>query len=146
MDRNMENFRARLFFILRGWAVCCLIVLAVMTSDVYAADNSKDLSKKNLIYMAYDDSGSMYRDLSNMDGFHPLARWSQAKYALEVFSSMMMEKDEIYIYPLQEYGIKDGTVDEQDSDRLIHLLGTDSPQERLKSSEYLENSLNSRKN
>lgn len=127
----MENLHAGFFFKLLCWIACLFIALAVMATGVHAADNAKDLSKKNLIYMAYDDSGSMYRDLSNMDGFHPLARWSQAKYALEVFSSMMLEKDEIFIYPLQEYGIKDGTVDEQDSDRIIHLLGTDSPQERL---------------
>lgn len=113
-------------------ALLCLVllVLAGMLPGSRCFADTRDLTKKNLIYMAYDDSGSMYRDLSNKDGFHPLDRWSQAKYALEVFSSMMLDKDEIYIFPLQEYGRRDAEVPEDDEDRSIHLLGTSGPEER----------------
>ena len=108
-----------------------------------SAAGSKDLSKKNLIYMAYDDSGSMYRDCRKeyieSGTFVPLDRWNQAKYALEVFSTMMLEKDEMYIYPLEEYGNPDHIMDGVDlGDRQIHLLGTTDPNERVKSIEAHE--------
>lgn len=125
--RHQTEVLFRLFITIVGF----IILVMGMVSSTYAAGRSMDLSKKNLIYMAYDDSGSMYRDLRNMDGFHPLVRWSQAKYALEVFSSMMLEKDEMYIYPLQEYGLREKGPSEEETERYIHLVGTTSPQERL---------------
>lgn len=33
-----------------------------------------------------------------------LKRWSQAKYAMEVFTAMMDEKDLMRIYPMSEFG------------------------------------------
>ena len=94
---------------------------------------AKDLTKKNLIYMAYDDSGSMYRDTDvQYDSADPRAldRWNQAKYALEVFSAMMLEKDEMYIFPLNEYGLAPDHSMEGAAGRYIHLLGSDSAQSR----------------
>ena len=53
------------------------------------------------INIVYDDSGSMYNVTS----------WSQAKYALEVFTAMMNENDTINIYELSQDGKKPVTLE-----------------------------------
>ena len=59
------------------------------------------------IYVVYDDSQSM-ADLA-CDADHPgqmLKRWSQAKYAMEVFTAMMDPNDVMRIYPMSDFGDK----------------------------------------
>ena len=73
-----------------------LIILAGATAvDVSAEAKTK---KTRVIHVVYDDSGSMVD--SN-------ASWSQAKYALEVFTAMMNENDRLVIYPMSAYSITD---------------------------------------
>lgn len=60
-----------------------------------AAGKAKDTTKPKIINVVYDDSGSMYNN-GNMT-------WSQAKYALEVFTAMMGENDTLHIYNMSDF-------------------------------------------
>lgn len=66
----------------------------------------EDLPSRD-IYVVYDDSGSMYVD---NDG-NSVDTWSKAKYSMEVFASMLGDKDSMAIYYMSDYspdGKKDG--------------------------------------
>lgn len=62
---------------------------------IYAASESKG----RIINVVYDDSGSMVTS-----GGENIPRWSQAKYALEVFGAMLNENDVMNIYPMSKEG------------------------------------------
>lgn len=71
------------------------LLLLFLGKNIRAEENG------NLIYVAYDDSGSMLRNINSNTGESTMVdRWCQAKYALEVFSTMLLEKDDMRIYPL----------------------------------------------
>ncbi|MEI7579937.1 MAG: hypothetical protein WCJ58_07970 [bacterium] len=74
---------------------------------------SSSAIKKKIINVVYDDSQSMVFNEAN----EYLMNWSQAKYALEVFTSLMGSEDKMNIFPLT--GGK------------ILLSGTDTPSDRL---------------
>lgn len=75
-----------------------LMLAALLLSAPAQAVNTK--TKSRTIHVVYDDSGSM------ADG---VTRWSQAKYALEVFAAMMGKDDRMVIFPMSSYSIrKDG--------------------------------------
>lgn len=71
-------------------------------------------SGSKIIHVVYDDSGSMVKD----DGGTFIERWSQAKYAMEVFSAMMSEDDIMNIYPMSKEGELGLTVRGSDPDRV----------------------------
>lgn len=60
--------------------------------------NADTYEPSRVINIVYDDSTSMY----NTDGVE-VDTWCQAKYAMEVFVSMMSEKDTINIYYMSDY-------------------------------------------
>jgi hypothetical protein len=72
-----------------------------------------------LMNVVYDDSGSMVKDGETM-----CAKWSQAKYALEVFGAMMGEKDIMNIFPMSLEGQKGITIEGKDAGRVsaIHEM------------------------
>lgn len=69
--------------------LCFASLLMVRQQGVWAEEEG------NLIYVAYDDSGSMLKSNGQM-----VDRWCQAKYALEVFSTMMLDHDQMKVFPL----------------------------------------------
>ena len=77
------------------YALVFIILAGATAVDVSAEAKTK---KTRVIHVVYDDSGSMVD--SN-------ASWSQAKYALEVFTAMMNENDRLVIYPMSAYSITD---------------------------------------
>ena len=90
-------------------------------------DNVQAATKKvktREIHIVYDDSGSM---------IDRNASWSQAKYALEVFTAMMGENDEIVIYPMSAFSYKDGSGEKSDNwEKTIKLTGSMSLEDRIK--------------
>lgn len=72
------------------------------------------------IAIVYDDSGSMVKE----DDIYQ-ANWCRAKYALEVFSAMLQEVDEMTVYPMSNY--RDSVAGRAAP---LHLSGSDSPQSR----------------
>lgn len=66
-----------------------------------------------LINVVYDDSGSMVYE---NDAY--ITRWSQAKYAMEVFCAMMDEGDVMNVYPMSSEGALGLTLDGGDSSRV----------------------------
>lgn len=99
-----------------------LIILAGATAvDVSAEAKTK---KTRVIHVVYDDSGSMVD--SN-------ASWSQAKYALEVFTAMMNENDRLVIYPMSAYSITDDISKRSGNwDKTISLSGSMPLDQRIK--------------
>lgn len=85
-------------------AFACGLVISLIASlfldvSVLAAGtpsaSAQDTSIPKTINVVYDDSGSMYSGKTT--------RWSQAKYALEVFTAMMGEKDTLNIFTMSEF-------------------------------------------
>lgn len=72
------------------------------------------------IAIVYDDSGSMVKE----SGIYQ-ANWCRAKYALEVFSAMLQERDEMTVYLMSNY--RDSVAGRTTP---LHLSGGDSPQSR----------------
>ncbi len=107
--------------------ISCLIFVFLMffslsgsflnvSKNVQAAE-----SKKKYINVVYDDSGSMIKsdgDASTAT-FHD--KWCQAKYAMEVFSTMLSKNDTLNIFPMSLEGKKGLT-----------LKGSQSAEERAK--------------
>ncbi len=73
------------------------------------------------VYVVYDDSGSMYSG-----GGQARDRWSYAKYAMEVFASMLNEKDQMNVYYMSDYS-KDGPADGP----RMELSGSSLPQKNV---------------
>ena len=78
-----------------------LLVAMLLTANVFpiTAIAATNVSTGKIINVVYDDSGSMVTE-----GGKNIPRWSQAKYALEVFSAMMRETDVMNIYPMSLSG------------------------------------------
>ena len=76
------------------------VILALALAFVLAAGGISSVpaeaaqAKGRDIYLVYDDSGSMCSGT--------LVRWSQAKYAMEVFTALMGERDTMTIFPMSE--------------------------------------------
>ena len=79
--------------------------------------------KGRIINVVYDDSGSMVRD----DDGVMIPRWSQAKYALEVFAAMLGENDVMNIYPMSKEGGLGYTLRGTDKNRVstVHDMNGD---------------------
>lgn len=81
--------------------VSLLVVVAfavlAFPGSVFASEAQEQSGK--VINVVYDDSGSMVTT-----GGQIIPRWSQAKYAMEVFCAMMGESDVMHIYPMSMEG------------------------------------------
>lgn len=75
--------------------VCCML-FAGMTAS--AAPNAEKETQARSIAIVFDNSGSMY------SGNNAKA-WCQATYAIEVFATMLNEKDTLSVYPMHEIQI-----------------------------------------
>ncbi|MCD7822450.1 MAG: VWA domain-containing protein [Oscillospiraceae bacterium] len=97
------------------------VLLAGMIPHEINATSSGSGSKGKYINVVYDDSGSMVSDDGTM-----ITRWSQAKYAMEVFCAMLGEDDIMNIFPMSEKGSKGLTVYGSDPDRVstIHNMNS----------------------
>lgn len=73
-----------------------------------------------VINIVYDDSGSMSGSSS---------RWSQAKYAVEIFSAMMGSTDIINVFPMSHYQRSSGAT--EDSNKYFTLKGNENGQQRV---------------
>ena len=103
-----------------------LTFLLVLVMALPAADAAQGATTKKTrrIHLVYDDSESMTWDEMGSDGG---TSWSQAKYALEIFSAMAGETDTLAVYPMSAF-YTDGSMDP--SMPLI-LDGTSSGQTRV---------------
>ena len=101
-----------------------LSLLLLMSAAVHAAvpvqaKNADGSGKSRLIYVVFDDSCSMVD--SRGDPGNPgdmRARWSQAKYAMEVFAAMMEESDQMVVFPMSLRGDSNLTIKGSDSKRV----------------------------
>lgn len=75
----------------------CLLVISLGRAQVQGKETIKRTRQINVVY---DDSGSMA--VHSATGQYR-TRWSEAKYALEVFAAMMSETDNMKIYPMTSY-------------------------------------------
>lgn len=78
-------------------AILALSLILTVIPTAYAADSNGGNGK--IINVVYDDSGSMVRS-----GERNIERWSQAKYAMEVFCAMMDSTDVMNIFPMSLSG------------------------------------------
>lgn len=99
--------------ILMFFCVAALLVGVVVPKPLmaHAADSGKTIA------VVYDNSGSMYADNANQ----PIDRWSQALYALEVFTSMLEENDSMMLYPLNP----------SDAGAVVTVKGNQDPEKRI---------------
>lgn len=100
-----------------------LMLAAGLLSAPAQAVNTK--TKSRTIHVVYDDSGSM--------AAHGVTRWSQAKYALEVFAAMMGKDDRMVIYPMSSYSYRDlkGEDGTKCPELTLTLNGSDSVSARI---------------
>ncbi len=86
----------------KKWMVRLLSLLLVFGTAFawYVKAEAAPDAGSRIIHVVYDDSGSMVKD---GDGTF-IERWSQAKYAMEVFSAMMSKQDIMNIYPMSKEG------------------------------------------
>lgn len=84
-------------------------------------------SRRRQINIVYDDSGSM--------ASNERTRWSQAKYAMEVFVAMMGTGDRITIFPMSAFSYRDfgGENGDQSSTwgKVVELSGDEPVEERI---------------
>ncbi|MBR5970013.1 MAG: VWA domain-containing protein, partial [Lachnospiraceae bacterium] len=101
-----------------------MLILAGIPMIVHA-EPSDDAFSGRMIYVVYDDSGSMF----TASGV-PIKRWSQAKYAMEVFAAMMGSDDIMVIYPMSQNGAPGLTLKGSDQNRVktIHDMNTNAGQ------------------
>lgn len=94
--------------------VICIIstLLNIQEIKSYASGSEKG----RLINVVYDDSGSMVKDGSDY-----ISRWSQAKYAVEVFAAMMGGSDTMNVYPMSLQGGLGLTLQGTDSNRVSQI-------------------------
>ena len=89
-ELNMMKLSRKLRILL---STIFIVALFVACSFCAAAQ-----SPSREIAIVYDDSGSMVKE----DDIYQ-ANWCRAKYALEVFSAMLQEGDEMTVYPMSNY-------------------------------------------
>lgn len=96
--------------------ILCFIMLVVLSVNFIPVPvlQAAGSAESNTIAVVYDDSSSMMNSESNVF----VDRWCQAKYALEVFSSMMLENDRMTVYPMNNT-----------SDKFV-IKGSDSAEKR----------------
>lgn len=73
-----------------------LITLFVGSVPQIAKAEENRTETKKIINIAFDNSGSMFWTQK----YKPMKSWCRAKYAMEVFASMMNEQDELKIFPI----------------------------------------------
>ena len=103
---------------IRKYSSCLLSLLLIFSMLLglgIPAEAANTSGKQRMINVVYDDSGSMVKDL-NTDQF--IERWSQAKYAMEVFCAMMSKEDTMNIYPMSIEGKLGLTVKGSDQNRV----------------------------
>ena len=105
MRRTKWKIRLLSLFLILGMMICCGM-------KTEAAPTS---GQGRIINVVYDDSGSMVMDLESRQF---IERWSQAKYAMEVFSAMMSKDDVMNIYPMSIEGKLGLTVRGDDPNRV----------------------------
>ena len=107
--------------------ICCLILSFLM---IFGLSGSFFISPKEAraaesvnkyINVVYDDSGSMIKSDGDASSAEFYDKWCQAKYAMEVFSTMLSEGDTLNIFPMSLEGKKGLT-----------LKGSQSAAERAK--------------
>ena len=107
--------------------ICCLILSFLM---IFGLSGSFFISPKEVraaesvskyINVVYDDSGSMIKSDGDASSAEFYDKWCQAKYAMEVFSTMLSEGDTLNIFPMSLEGKKGLT-----------LKGSQSAAERAK--------------
>lgn len=109
--------------------LCALLLALLVTLSTLGtgfsalAVNTK--TKSRTIHVVYDDSGSM--------AYKGVTRWSQAKYALEVFAAMMGKGDSMVIYPMSSYSYRDlkGENGSRSPEITVSLSGAESAAERV---------------
>ena len=92
--------------------ICCLILSFFM---IFGLSGSFFISPKEAraaesvskyINVVYDDSGSMIKSDGDASSAEFYDKWCQAKYAMEVFSTMLSEGDTLNIFPMSLEGKK----------------------------------------
>lgn len=84
------------------YALLVAIVLSIFCSSLFVDNHSSAATiPSKLINVVYDDSGSMYE--VKRGGSH-VDTWGKAKYAMEVFVSMLGTNDTMNIYYMSDYG------------------------------------------
>lgn len=91
-----------------------LLLAALLPLPARAAGGTASGGK--IINVVYDDSGSMVRS-----GGQLTPRWSQAKYAMEVFCAMMGEQDVMNIFPMSKEGGLGLTLRGSDANRVAQV-------------------------
>lgn len=94
----------------------CFLLFSIPIQYVNAASSD---TPSRMINIVYDDSGSMIEDNGYVD------RWCKAKYAMEVFSSMLGEKDVMNVYVMSDFVSNDNA-----SPKLV-LNGKDGAQKNV---------------
>ena len=110
--------------VIRKMLLCLLAVMTVFTHmTVHAqAKNADGSGTSRLIYVVYDDSQSMVSDGDpEKDPGKMTMRWSQAKYAMEVFAAMMEENDMMQIFPMSLRGESNRTIKGSDVKRVENV-------------------------
>lgn len=79
-----------------------LLIFTMILCLEMRTEAKKSSVKGKIINVVYDDSGSMVKDYINSGDM--IKRWSQAKYAMEVFCAMMSEEDTMNVYPMSIEG------------------------------------------
>ena len=123
------------FKILLSALLTAIILLSAAPKTTVSASAFTRKTKSRVIHVVYDDSGSMTAG--------DLTRWSQARYALEVFASMMGENDELTIYPMSSYSFLDGAAHQVKSEtwgKTITIKGSDSASKRVETISKLNGS------
>lgn len=108
------------------------LIISIIISSIFinipkieAVEEDKD---KNLIYVVYDDSKSMYCD---DNGSNPTNKWGQAKYAMTAFATMMDENDTMKIFSLKNGAdspvveLHEGISSNERKDKIISSLNND---------------------
>ena len=94
-------------------------IFFISTVSVYANVRTKTRT----VNIVYDDSGSM--------AYKGVTSWSQAKYAMEVFASMMGENDTMNIFPMSSYSYKDDGSKSDSWEKIIEIAGSEKVENRV---------------
>lgn len=105
-----------------GALLSVVMVFLLSTPLVVFADVKEQPSRA--IHVVYDDSTSMIVDDFSKE---PVDRWCQAKYAMEVFASMLGEKDTMSIYAMSDF------VYSETGSPVLTVSGSESVEARVQS-------------
>lgn len=79
--------------------VICLVVFFVILTTIDIQSFAADDIPTRVVNLVYDDSGSMIESNSGKK----VDTWCQAKYAMEVFASMLSENDTMNVYVMSDF-------------------------------------------